>query len=124
MAAALREYTPTEAAAVSEIGIKSVHNAIDKRIIRTPVGNMLLFTEVPPSINLLGPSLVNGISIQDAPTLTILMQMAGNTIMLSQGGIVLQAGPNSIVLSPAGINIISNGTLLIQGSPVNINPLG
>ncbi len=33
MAAALREYTPTEAAAVSEIGIKSVHNAIDKRII-------------------------------------------------------------------------------------------
>ncbi|KXG84206.1 DUF433 domain-containing protein [Agrobacterium bohemicum] len=33
MVAALREYTPTEAAAVSEIGIKSVHNAIDKRII-------------------------------------------------------------------------------------------
>ncbi|WP_315927451.1 DUF433 domain-containing protein [Mesorhizobium sp. SP-1A] len=33
MAAALREYTPTEAAAVSGIGIKSVHNAIDKRII-------------------------------------------------------------------------------------------
>ena len=36
MAAALREYTPTEAAAVSEIGIKSVHNAIDKRIIGSP----------------------------------------------------------------------------------------
>lgn len=33
MVVALREYTPTEAAAVSEIGIKSVHNAIDKRII-------------------------------------------------------------------------------------------
>lgn len=33
MTNALREYTPTEAAAVSEIGIKSVHNAIDKRII-------------------------------------------------------------------------------------------
>ncbi|TAU66353.1 DUF433 domain-containing protein [Rhizobium ruizarguesonis] len=36
MTAALREYTPTEAAAVSEIGIKSVHNAIDKRIIGRP----------------------------------------------------------------------------------------
>ncbi|CDM60327.1 MULTISPECIES: hypothetical protein [Rhizobium] len=36
MAAALRENTPTEAAAVSEIGMKSVPNAIDKRIIRTP----------------------------------------------------------------------------------------
>ncbi|MBP2490628.1 uncharacterized protein (DUF433 family) [Rhizobium leguminosarum] len=36
MAAGLREYTPTEAAAVSEIGIKSVHNAIDKRIIGSP----------------------------------------------------------------------------------------
>ncbi|MEO5326382.1 DUF433 domain-containing protein [Mesorhizobium sp. CC13] len=33
MSAALREYTPTEAAAVSGIGIKSVHNAIDKQII-------------------------------------------------------------------------------------------
>jgi uncharacterized protein (DUF433 family) len=36
MAAALREFTPTEAAAVCEIGIKSVHNAIDKRIIGRP----------------------------------------------------------------------------------------
>nr|AAO21115.1 unknown [Rhizobium leguminosarum bv. viciae] len=36
MSNALREYTPTEAAAVSEIGIKSVHNAIDKRIIGRP----------------------------------------------------------------------------------------
>ena len=36
MAAGLREYTPTEAAAVSEIGVKSVHNAIDKRIIGRP----------------------------------------------------------------------------------------
>ncbi len=39
MAAALREYTPTEAAAVSEIGIKAVHNAIDKRIIGSPSTN-------------------------------------------------------------------------------------
>lgn len=39
MPAALREYTPTEAAAVSGIGIKSVHNAIDKRIIGSRVAN-------------------------------------------------------------------------------------
>ncbi|RVL86357.1 DUF433 domain-containing protein [Sinorhizobium meliloti] len=31
-------YTPTEAAALSEIAVKSVHNAIDKRIIETHVG--------------------------------------------------------------------------------------
>lgn len=35
MAAVSRAYTPTEAAAVSEIAVKSVHNAIDKRIIAT-----------------------------------------------------------------------------------------
>ena len=35
MGAALREYTPAEAAAVSEVGLKSVHNAIDKRIIES-----------------------------------------------------------------------------------------
>ncbi|MEO9340848.1 DUF433 domain-containing protein [Mesorhizobium sp. SB112] len=33
MVHALREYTPAEAAAVSGIAVKSVHNAIDKRII-------------------------------------------------------------------------------------------
>ena len=33
MAQMSRAYTPAEAAAVSEIAVKSVHNAIDKRII-------------------------------------------------------------------------------------------
>jgi uncharacterized protein (DUF433 family) len=33
MVHALREYTPAEAAAVSGVAVKSVHNAIDKRII-------------------------------------------------------------------------------------------
>jgi uncharacterized protein (DUF433 family) len=33
-----RIYTPAEAAAVSEIGIKAVHNAIDKRIVDTVAG--------------------------------------------------------------------------------------
>ncbi|HBF28548.1 DUF433 domain-containing protein [Rhizobium sp.] len=35
MAIASRSYTPAEAAAVSEIAVKSVHNAIDKRILKT-----------------------------------------------------------------------------------------
>lgn len=35
MASTSYAYTPAEAAAVSEIGVKSVHNAIDKRIIGT-----------------------------------------------------------------------------------------
>jgi hypothetical protein len=36
MIGASRAYTPAEAAAVSEVAVKSVHNAIDKRIIATP----------------------------------------------------------------------------------------
>lgn len=40
MDAAHREYTPAEAAAVSGVAVKSVHNAIDKRIIsRGAAGN-------------------------------------------------------------------------------------
>ncbi|APO70525.1 hypothetical protein IE4872_PC00511 (plasmid) [Rhizobium gallicum] len=35
MSTTSRAYTPAEAAAVSEIAVKSVHNAIDKRIIAT-----------------------------------------------------------------------------------------
>ena len=36
---AARIYTPAEAAAVSGIGIKAVHNAIDKRIVETVAGS-------------------------------------------------------------------------------------
>lgn len=35
MSAVARVYTPAEAAAVSQIGIKAVHNAIDKKIVDT-----------------------------------------------------------------------------------------
>lgn len=38
MAIASRAYTPAEAAALSEIAVKSVHNAIDKRIIEAHFG--------------------------------------------------------------------------------------
>lgn len=38
MTAAARAYTPAEAAALSEIAVKSVHNAIDKRIIEAHFG--------------------------------------------------------------------------------------
>jgi uncharacterized protein (DUF433 family) len=38
MIMASRAYTPTEAAALSEIAVKSVHNAIDKRIIAAHFG--------------------------------------------------------------------------------------
>lgn len=34
MSAAARLYTPTEAAIVSGVGVKAVHNAIDKRVVR------------------------------------------------------------------------------------------
>ena len=32
MAGATREFTPTEAAAISDVAVKAVHNALDKRI--------------------------------------------------------------------------------------------
>jgi hypothetical protein len=35
MTAIARVYTPAEAAAVSNVGLKTVHNAIDKRIVET-----------------------------------------------------------------------------------------
>lgn len=38
MATAARAYTPAEAAALSEVAVKSVHNAIDKRIIEAHLG--------------------------------------------------------------------------------------
>ena len=39
MSTAFRQYTPAEAAAVSGIGLKSIHNAIDKQIIEARVAS-------------------------------------------------------------------------------------
>lgn len=41
MSTSTRVYTPAEAAAVSQIGIKAVHNAIDKKIVDTVAGSAL-----------------------------------------------------------------------------------
>ena len=36
MASAARHYSPAEAAALSGVAVKTVHNAIDKRIVEAP----------------------------------------------------------------------------------------
>jgi phage baseplate assembly protein gpV len=87
---------------------------LQMRMIRTPVGNQILFTEAPPSISLLGPSLMNGIVIQD-PT-SIVLQMSGNTVTVTPGGVTLQAGGSTLAVTPAGVVITAPEVSIIGGN--------
>jgi hypothetical protein len=104
------------------------------RMIRTPAGNQIVFTEIPPSVTIQsgpsapvptpGPTTLNlsaaGALLASLTSIT-LMVGASSMISITPASIVLQAGGNVISLTPAGI--------LIQGLPgkvpsVLINPAG
>jgi phage baseplate assembly protein gpV len=73
------------------------------RMIRTPVGNQILFTEAPPSITITTASMLQ-------------------TITLTPAGIQIVAGTNIINMTPDGITI--NGTPninLIASGQINIS---
>jgi len=104
------------------------------RMIRTPAGNQIVFTEVPPTVTIQsgpsapvptpGPTTINlsAVGALIASLTTITLQVgASSMISITPASIVLQAGGNIISLSAAGI--------LIQGLPgkmpsVLINPAG
>ncbi len=75
------------------------------RMIRTPIGNQVMFSEVPPTI-----------------TITTANPPPGQTIVMSPAGIQIQAGTNIINMSPDGITVTGNPkiTLVASGS-VDIN---
>jgi len=104
------------------------------RMIRTPAGNQIVFTEIPPSVTIQagpsapvptpGPTTINlsalGALISTLSTITLQVG-ASAMISITPVSIVLQAGGNIISLTPNGI--------LMQGRPgpppsVLINPAG
>lgn len=116
------------------------------RAIRTPTGNQVVFTEVPPSITIqtaptapavlptppspVGPH--NSIKLAPdgvettSPT-TIRLQVGANTFILSQAGINMQVGGSVVAITPEGVNIVSGkvnvvaGDVNIMGGLVRIN---
>lgn len=79
------------------------------RMIRTLVGNQIVFTEIPPTITINTP--------------------AGQTILLSPAGVQIMSDPKDIInITPAGIQIMSGANLInltpdgitISGTP-NLN---
>jgi hypothetical protein len=79
------------------------------RMLRTLVGNQIMFTDVPPSITIMTP--------------------AGKTVLLSPAGVQIMAGVNVINMTPDGITItgnpklslISSGMIDITAPSVSIN---
>jgi hypothetical protein len=95
------------------------------RMIRTPLGNQIMLTDVPPSISITGPSMVNGLRILDGgPAMGVSLQLGTNTILLTPEGIVLQAGGAAIKLGKEGVTI-TGLAVRIAGAPfVYINSPG
>jgi phage baseplate assembly protein gpV len=99
------------------------------RMIRTPLGNQISFSEVPPTISITGPSLVNGMVLADAPGAGVLtLQVAGNTVIVSTAGIAMQSGSSVVSITSAGVTIhaptvqiIGDGDVSVAGAMVRIN---
>lgn len=72
------------------------------RMIRTPLGNQIIFTEIPPTVTITTASMLQ-------------------TIMMTPAGIQIFAGPNIINMTPDGITITGTPNLnLIASGSINI----
>lgn len=78
------------------------------RKIRTPIGNEIMFTEVPPSITIMTPA-----------AQTILMSPAG--IQITTGANVINMTPDGITLNGPNVNLTATGNLTITAPNVTIN---
>jgi len=69
------------------------------RMIRTPIGNQVMFTEAPPTITIM--------TANPPP---------GQTLVMSPAGVQIQAGTNVINMTPDGITITGNPKLTLVAS--------
>jgi hypothetical protein len=102
-------------------------------MIKTQAQNMIMFTEVPPSITIMCPTgqtiVINGAGIQ-------IMSDPKDVISMTPGGVQIVSGSNIISMTPAGITLtgapnltisaatsvsISAPTINLVGGMVNIN---
>lgn len=71
------------------------------RVMRTPLGNQIMFTEAPPSITIMTPQ--------------------GQTILMSPAGIQITTGANVINMTPDGVTITGTPNLnLTASAAINI----
>ena len=95
------------------------------RMIRTPVGNQILFTDLPPSISITGPSQTNGMRIVDGgPAMVLMLQLGINTSTMTPEGITLQAGNSVIKLGTEGVTITGTAVRILGQPNVYINSPG
>jgi phage baseplate assembly protein gpV len=71
------------------------------RMIRTPAGNQIIFTEVPP-------------------TITITTATMAQSVVMSPSGVQITAGPNIINMTPDGITLSGPNINLVAGNNVTI----
>jgi hypothetical protein len=74
------------------------------RMIRSPLGNQIIFTEVPPGIAIQTASLSTAIEMVDGGTINI--RLGQNVINVSPLGITLTAGTSMISLTAEGVRIV------------------
>lgn len=95
------------------------------RAIRTLTGNQIVFTEVPPSVTIqTGPTPPVAMPAPPSPVgpyQTIMLSPAGIQVM-SPTTITLQVGTSSIMITPAGIVLQAGGSMLAI-TPADIGAL-
>lgn len=90
------------------------------RTIRTPLGNQILFSDVPPSITILTPS---GQTIL-MTTAGIQILSAANLINLTPDGITITGTPNLNLTASAAINITAPNVTINGAAATNVQSAG
>ena len=79
------------------------------RMIRTPLGNQIVFTEEPPSIVITTSDMTHTVTISSAG-----IQIVSDTNIINMT-------PDGISITGANINLISEGNISISGSNVTVS---
>lgn len=78
------------------------------RMLRTPIGNQILFSDIPPTITIQTPGMQ-----------TILMSPAG--IQISTGANIINMTPDGVTVTGPNINLTATTAINLAAPTVNIN---
>jgi phage baseplate assembly protein gpV len=94
------------------------------RMIRTPIGNQITFTEVPPSISISSPGETSSVRVTPAG---IFINSGTTLLTINEAGIQMVVGNTTLMLAKGGavlagtaVGVQATGTITLFGATVNI----
>jgi hypothetical protein len=91
------------------------------RAIRSPLGNQLVFTEVPPTLVLQnGPTPPEVVPAPPVPSAYQSLVLAPTGILATATTVTVISGANTVTINPSGVSIATGGALNLAATSINI----